>query len=119
MPAQSVHSIVEAIRLQSATNHAIVEAVRALVRKTFKAASEEAKYGGILVTADVQFCGIFAYRNHVSVEFGSGAKIKDDIGLLEGSGKGRRHVKLTSVADIKSKRVAEYLVLAHRAARED
>lgn len=84
MATQSVQSLVDDIRLLSETNHEIVEAVRALVKKTFKSASEEVKYGGILFSSGVQFCGVFAYKEHVSVEFGSGAKIKDDIGLLEG-----------------------------------
>ena len=116
MSTKSVQSLVEDIRLLSETNHEIVEAVRALVKKTFKASSEEVKYGGLLFSSGVQFCGVFAYREHVSVEFGSGAKIKDDIGHLEGAGKGRRHLKLKSVADIKTKKLVDYLSLAHRAA---
>jgi hypothetical protein len=74
------------------------------------------QYGGILFSAGVQFCGVFAYKEHVSVEFGSGAKIKDDLGHLEGSGKGRRHLKFSSLADIKSKMLAQYVLLAHNAA---
>ena len=116
MATKSVQSLVEDIRLLSETNHEIVETVRALVRKTFKSMSEEVKYGGILFSSGVQFCGVFAYKEHVSVEFGSGAKIKDDLGYLEGSGKGRRHLKLKSVAEIESKNLAKYLPLAHRAA---
>ena len=116
MATKSVQSRVEDIRLLNETNHEIVEAVRALVKKTFKSTSEEVKYGGILFSSGAQFCGVFAYKEHVSVEFGSGAKIEDHAGHLEGSGKGRRHLKLRSVAEIKSKKLAEYLPLAHRAA---
>lgn len=115
MATKSVQSLVEDIRLVSETNHEIVVAVRALVKKTFKATSEEVKYGGILFSSGVQFCGVFAYKEHVSVEFGAGAMITDDIGLLEGSGKGRRHLKLKSLAEVKSKKLAEYLSLAHGA----
>jgi hypothetical protein len=116
MATQSIQSLVDDIRLLSETNHEIVEAVRALVKKTFKSASEEVKYRGILFSSGVQFCGVFAYKEHVSVEFGSGAKINDDTGLLEGSGKSRRHLKLKSVAELNGKKLAEYLSLAHRAA---
>lgn len=112
MATKSIQALLEDIRLLSEENYQVVEAVRARVRKTFNAATEEVKYGGILFTADVQFCGVFAYKEHVSVEFGSGAKIKDTLGHLEGSGRGRRHVKLRSVADIQSKSLAEYLPLA-------
>lgn len=117
MPTQSVQSLVEDIRLLSETNHDMVQAVRALVGQTFQSVSEEVKYGGILFSAGgISFCGVFAYKEHVSVEFGSGAKMDDKMGHLEGAGKGRRHVKLRSVADIGLKKLAEYLVLAHRAA---
>ncbi len=116
MATKSVQSLVEDIRLVSEKNYEIVEAVRAMVKKTMKGTTEEVKYGGILFSSGVQFCGVFAYKEHVSVEFGSGAKIKDDLGHLEGSGKGRRHLKFTSLADIKSKMLAQYIPLAQRAA---
>lgn len=116
MVIKSVQSLIEDIRLLSETNYQLVEAVRALVKETFELVSEEVKYGGVLFSSGVQFCGVFAYKEHVSVEFGSGAKITDALGYLEGSGKGRRHIKLRSSAEIKSKKLAEYLVLAHKAA---
>ena len=116
MATKSVQALIEDIRLLSETNHEIVEAVRALVKKTLKSKSEEVKYGGILFSSEVQFGGVFAYKDHVSVEFGAGAKIVDDIGLLEGAGKGRRHLKLKSVAEVTSKKLAQYIVLAHKAA---
>ena len=114
--AKSVQRLVEDIRLLSEANYRIVESVRALVKETFEATSEEVKYGGILFNSGVQFCGVFAYRQHVSVEFGYGALIKDEFGHLEGSGKGRRHLKLRTEADIKSLKLAEYLLLGHQAA---
>ena len=116
MTTKSVQSLVEDIRLLSETNFEVVEAVRATVKKTMRGATEEVKYGGILFSSGVQFCGVFAYKEHVSVEFGSGAKIPDDFGHLEGSGKGRRHLKLNSLADIKGKMLVQYLLLAHKAA---
>jgi hypothetical protein len=116
MTTKTVQTLLEDIRFLSEERYEVVEAVRALVKKTFKTSSEEVKYGGILFTSGVQFCGVFAYKEHASVEFGSGAKINDPFGHLEGSGKGRRHVKLKSIADIKSKKLAEYLPLALQAA---
>ncbi len=116
MTKSSVQTLLEDIRLVSEHHWQIVEAVRALVRETFETCSEEVKYGGILFTSGVQFAGVFAYKGHVTVEFGNGAKIADTLGFLEGAGKGRRHIKLLSVAHIKDKQLAEYLPLALRAA---
>jgi hypothetical protein len=117
MATQSVQTLMEDIRLVSEDHHEIVAAVRALVKKTFKPVAEEVKYGGILFSSGVQFCGIFTYKAHVTVEFGQGAHINDLLGHLEGSGKGRRHLKLESIADIKNKKLAEYLPLALEAAK--
>lgn len=70
-----------------------------------------------LFASGVQFCGVFAYKAHVSVEFGDGAAMDDPFGCLEGSGKGRRHIKLRSLADMADKRLADYLPLALEASR--
>ena len=119
MPKKSVEALLQGIRLASEQNYEIVEAVRSLVYQTFPAASEEVKYGGILFASGAQFAGVFAYKAHVTVEFGSGAKINDTFGFLEGSGKGRRHVKLMTVAQLKGKKLAQYLSLAWQASQED
>lgn len=116
MASKSVQALLEDIRLLGEANHQIVEAVRALVQKHFQACTEEVKYGGILFSSGVQFCGVFAYKTHVSVEFGKGAHIQDEFGFLEGSGKGRRHLKLRSLGDIEEKKLAQYLPLALQAA---
>jgi hypothetical protein len=93
MATKSVQTMIEDMRLVSEELYEIVETVRALVKKQFSASAEEVKYGGILFSSGVQFCGVFAYKAHVTVEFGNGAKINDTFGHLEGSGKGRRHQK--------------------------
>lgn len=114
---KSVQVLLEDIRLLGEEQFQVVEAVRTLVRKTIKPMTEEVKYGGILFASDVQFGGVFAYKQHVSVEFSLGARIKDQEGILEGSGKGRRHIKLSNVGDISAKHLAKYLLLALEAAR--
>lgn len=61
MTKKSVQALLEDISLVSEQNFEIVEAVRALVKKTFETVSEEVKYGGILFTSGVQFGGVFSY----------------------------------------------------------
>ncbi len=119
MPHKTVQALLEDIRLVSEHNYQIVEAVRALAATTFKDLTEEVKYGGILFASGIQFGGVFAYKEHVTVEFSKGAKITDPHGFLEGTGKGRRHIKLTSVDQIREKRLADYLPLALRAAGQE
>ena len=45
-------------------------------------------------------CLMVVYRDHVNLMFPRGADLKDPRGLLEGSGKAMRHVKMLSPADI-------------------
>lgn len=114
---KSPDTLVADIRLISEERHDTVQAVRALVRRLVSPLTEEVKYGGILFASGVPFGGVFAYKEHVSVEFGCGADIDDTLGLLEGGGKHRRHLKLHSVADIEARQLAHYLPLALAAAR--
>ena len=117
MATKSVQELLDDVRLLGDEQLTLVESVRQLAKITIPSVTEEVKYGGILFVSDMQFCGVFAYKQHVSVEFGSGAKIADPLGHLEGGGKGRRHIKLRSLKDIKAKELAHYLQLALEAAR--
>lgn len=117
MASKSVQELLDDVRLLGNEQLALVESVRKLVKKTFPSVKEEVKYGGILFTSGVQFCGVFAYKQHVSVEFSFGGRITDTLGHLEGAGKGRRHIKLRTSADLKAKELAHYLPLALMAAK--
>ena len=120
MPAKSVQALLEDIRLVSEERHEVVEAVRSVVRRTVKSYAEEVKYGGILFSsAGIQFGGVFAYKEHVTVEFSKGAAISDPHAHLEGTGKGRRHIKLRSTNDIRAKNLAQYVTLALQAAERE
>lgn len=117
MPVKSVDALLNDISLLGGVQRALVDSVRSLVQHTGTGITEEVKYGGIVFAAQVQFCGVFAYREHVSLEFSHGAKIPDPLGHLEGAGKGRRHIKLRSLPDIDAKNLAYYLPLGLEAAK--
>jgi hypothetical protein len=112
MAKKSVDALLNDIRYINEAHYQLVQEVRALVRDLVKTVSEEVKYGGILFSSDVMFAGVFAYKDHVTVEFGQGAKIQDTFGFLEGSGKFRRHIKLKLSSDIEDRRLADYVRLA-------
>jgi hypothetical protein len=48
----------------------------------------------VACVGDVPFAYVNAFRNHVNVGFFHGATLDDPAGLLEGTGKRMRHVKL-------------------------
>ena len=92
----------------------IVERLKAVVLSVAPQATFIEKYGGTIVESDPgrpesQFCGIFAYKGHVSLEFMNGARLEDPAKVLEGSGKLRRHIKVASLSDISKKRCEDYL----------
>jgi hypothetical protein len=115
--AKTSEALLEEMRLLREEQFRISQAVRALVKETIRPLSEEVKYGGILFSSGLHFGGVFAHNEHVSVEFGHGASIADPEGLLEGGGKGRRHIKLRSISDTSVKKLAKYVPLALDAAR--
>jgi len=118
MNPSRIQALLSDIRLTSETHFQLVSQLRALIQKTVPSATDEVKYGGLLFSADgVPFCGVFAYSAHVSLEFGHGAAMPDPHQVLQGSGKLRRHIKLTSVEDIAARHVAHYLPLALDAAQ--
>ena len=68
--------------------------------------NERMMYGGIMFSMeDEDFGGIFAYKKHISFEFGEGYKFKDPDKLLEGGGKFRRHLKIKTLKDVSNKNV--------------
>ena len=113
MKNDRVAALLQDLSLVNETNNALVQAVRKLVLGVGKDVTEEVKYGGILFSGSEAFCGVFAYTNHIALEFGDGANLPDAYGFLEGKGKQRRHIKLDTLEEIKTRQVAHYVQLAY------
>ena len=118
MSADRISKLLEDIRLLDQARFELVQSLREIILGLTPSISEEVKYGGIMFSDEKPFCGIFSYAKHVSLEFSEGASLPDKFKVLEGEGKLRRHIKLTSVPDIAEKQVGEYLLLALRASPE-
>ena len=118
MTADRISKLLDDIRLLDPQRFELVQALREIILGLDSTISEEVKYGGFLFSAVTAFCGVFSYAKHVSLEFGAGASLSDKFKVLEGEGKFRRHIKLSSVQDILGKHVREYLVLALKASQE-
>ena len=113
---QKVKNLLDDWEIDNPALYEIASSVRTKILQLADRVDEEVKYGGILFAAPVPFCGIFVYKQHVSVEFSHGTKIADPHGLLEGKGKGRRHLKLHTLEDVENKYLMDYLRLAQKAA---
>jgi hypothetical protein len=84
--------------------------IDAIIADVCPSAGRRPMYGGIVFEREpgvhkTMVCGHFVYKNHVSLEFGDGYKFRDPESVLEGKGKYRQHIKMTSTGDIDAKSV--------------
>ena len=63
------------------------------------------------------FCHVAAYSGHVNLGFNRGTELPDPQGLLEGSGKQVRHIRVVDRQDLKDPRLREFIRLAIRHAQ--
>ncbi len=80
----------------------VAKGLRALMKKTVKGVTESVnpwKIPTFEVEGPMSF--FMAGKKHVTFGFLRGALLKDPAGLLEGTGKSLRHVKLRCVEDLK------------------
>lgn len=90
--------------------HKIFVRVRDLFLSNDPSLATDIKYGGMVFFGGKELIsGIFLYKNHISIEFGYGAKWSDPYSVLEGKGKLRRHIKIVEPDDVKTKEVAHYV----------
>lgn len=97
----------------------ITAALSEIIKELMPDAVMIEKYGGVVVERvpgqpKSQACGFFVYAHHVSLEFTKGTHLKDPDGILEGSGKQRRHIKLKTNHDIKAKRCRDFVEQASK-----
>jgi hypothetical protein len=82
-------------RDQSAKNQQLISALSGLVKKTAPEFTPTVKWGqGCWTLGDAPKVYIHAEPDHVQFGFYAGSTLKDPEGLLAGSGKHVRHVKL-------------------------
>jgi hypothetical protein len=107
-----VEQLLSDLRLVNPERYDLVQVVRKTIYAAVPNASERVMYGGFMFAAPQPFCGVFAYAEHVSIEFGRGCDLQDAWSVLEGKGKLRRHIKIRALDEIKSKHLAAYIAQA-------
>ena len=63
---------------------------------------------------DAAFCYVDAFTEHANVGFFQGASLKDPAGLLQGSGKRMRHVKLRWAEPVNDAALGALIEAAYR-----
>ena len=93
-------------------------AARALVRRLVPDAEENLlrPWKTVAYGRSKKFCAISPHKDWVNLQFHGGISLPDPSGLLEGTGKSMRHVKIESLRDLKRKPLAELVREAARLA---
>ena len=98
----------------------VTKAVRALLKKTLKGGEEYVNPWKIpSFDSNGPLCCFMVGKEHVTFAFMRGAALPDPGKLLEGTGKGVRHVKLRSVAELQRPGVKKLILEAMKLNRTD
>jgi hypothetical protein len=98
----------------------VAKAVRALVKKTVKGGEEYVNPWKIpSFDSNGPLCCFMVGKEHVTFAFLRGVALPDPEKLLEGTGKGVRHVKLRSVADVNRPGVKRLIAAAAKLNKKD
>jgi len=93
----------------------VVRALRGFVRKIVPGTRETVNSWGVpTFEKKAPFCFFMVGKNHVTFRFHLGASLPDPEGLLEGTGKNMRHVKLHTMEDLEQKGLKNLVQAAAR-----
>lgn len=98
----------------------VLKTLRSLLKSSVKGGEEYVNPWKIpSVDSDGPLCGFMSGKEHVTFVFMRGAALPDPQSLLEGNGKGVRHVKLRSVADVRRPAVKRLILEAAKLNKKD
>lgn len=88
---------------------AVLRELLALVRQTLPEAEETIKWGRPVFSGGRDVCYLAKAREHATLGFYGGAELDDPAGILEGTGRKLRHVKVGVGADIPRSTLESFL----------
>ena len=106
---KGVQQFLDELKKFDTEKYKIVTDARNIVFKEYPKVNERIIYGGIMFTLDEDVGGLFVSTHHVSFEFSKGYTFRDPKTLLEGTGKYRRHLKLKTPEEVKTKDVSSFV----------
>ena len=100
--------------MNEATKANIIDSLEEMTIELAPDANLRPMYGGTVIELETdnpksRIGGFYVYADYVSFEFANGVQFEDPAGVLEGTRKLRRHVKLRSAGDIKTKTCKRFL----------
>ena len=98
------------VRQQCPVHQKSINRLRAIVKGNFPELEERIRWmqvGYLVSKKDV--CGIYPSSDHVNLSFWQGSALSDPKGMLEGTGKGMRHIKIFKVEDVGEETIKAYV----------
>ena len=92
----------------------IITSLRQIIRSAAPNAAESFKWAQPVYEENGPFAFIKAFKDHVNFGFWRGAEFPDPLGILEGDGNRMRHVRLSSIKDIRKKALADMVKMGVR-----
>lgn len=113
---KSNYTVEELLRGRAPQVRRWVGSLRTLVRAAAPEAQERVYSGWRLIAYEHKglFCYIAPLKNGVNLGFYRGARLPDPDGLLEGTGKGLRHVKIRAADDLRPAAFKKLVRAAYR-----
>lgn len=106
-PESSVVTLIESLDKPVAT---LAKELRKVIRKALPEASETIKWGIPVYEQNGLVCAIRPAGDYVALQFyAAGTSLDDPHGLLEGTGRKMRHVKIRKKADIRPRIFTSWL----------
>ena len=91
-----------------AEQKAVMKELRKLIHQAIPGAEEHFKWGRPVFSLDKDFVYLKSAKSYVTLGFFHFEKLQDPNGLLEGTGKDMRHIKIKKAADIDSKLLVKW-----------
>jgi hypothetical protein len=99
--ARGVASVDEYLDLLGDPQKGIAELLREIVLTRYPQLREDIKWHvPVYWLGTTPIVSIEGFKAHVNLKFFEGAELEDHAGILEGTGKGARHVKFRSTGDV-------------------
>lgn len=108
--ARDVTSVDEYVDLLSNPQKDVAVRLRGIVRTHFPQLREDVKWHvPVYSIGTTPIVSIEGFKAHVNLKFFKGAELDDRAGLLEGTGKGVRHVKFRSTEDVDEGKIRDLI----------
>src|SRR5215213_3012637 len=108
--ARSVASVDEYVDLLSGPQKEVAARLRGIVRTRYPQLREDVKWHvPVYSLGTTPIVSIEGFKAHVNLMFFRGAVLRDRWNILEGTGKGVRHVKFRSTEDVDEGKIRELI----------